>query len=186
MCNEIVTVHTEKYKGYNITINYDDDLSLNELVGDYLDNDRFLVSYHRNFYVPHTEFTKDVTSSIFAKGKHPKYHTFPLRMYSHGGVALSLSNDTYPFNCQFDSCWSGMVFVSKKVHRLSDKAKEQAQYLVNIYNYALAGDVYRYSITKDGEVVDSCGGYLGEYKNCLESAKGSVDHLVRTKEVFGR
>jgi hypothetical protein len=168
------------YKGYQIIVEEDDNFN------DYLEEmptddspELFLVSYHRDFHVEHPMFSKEEVQNLFSTLEHPDYWVFPLRLYSHSGVQLSLSNQEYPFNCRFDSCWSGLVFVSKEEFS-EEQSREAAENHVKYYNSILSNEVYAFIIKNDqGNILDTCGGFVGDREHCLESAKEIVDSYGR-------
>jgi hypothetical protein len=111
---------------------------------------------------------------------------YPLYMLDHGGITLSLT----PFSCPWDSGQVGFVQVRKSeimanwgkknwTKKLRDKAYEVAgQEVTEMDNY-VRGEVYCYSIN-DGE--ETCGGYIGEVKYCIDEAKSMAEHIKQHKE----
>lgn len=132
------------------------------------------------------------------------YWVFPLYMYVHSGVALSLGSSSYPFNCPWDSGQVGFVLVPKphahkaaeKSWRYSKAAHKAAQSYVDTWNMYLSGDIWGYVITvesKDLDAdleedenetldVDSCWGFYGlEY--CKQEAREAAEyHWKRERE----
>lgn len=100
----------------------------------------------------------------------------PINAYIHGGIALSLSNDSYPFTCQWDSGMFGFLVFK------NDTFGENNQGLKGfIQSWAswLNGEVYGYKITdSEGEELDSCWGFIG-YENCEEEAKSMLTHCIK-------
>ena len=97
---------------------------------------------------------------------------FPLYMYDHSGIGLSLDNSYYPYNCPWDAGQVGYVLVDRQEalkrlgkKRMSAKLRKRIcqiiQAEVDTYNQYLSGDVYGYVISKDGKQIDSCWGYYG-------------------------
>jgi len=94
----------------------------------------------------------------------------PVYAYVHSGVCLS----TGPFGDIFDSGRSGFVYADKKYlaselgHKkwnqyTKRKATAAAESLVKTVSLVLEGEVYAYQIVNDdGDVVDSCCGFIGE------------------------
>lgn len=100
---------------------------------------------------------------------------FPVYGYIHSGIALSLSNAGYPFNCPWDSGTAGVIYASlediKSAGLDRDRAAAVLQSEIDDYNKYLAGDVYYYSIKEierclhcgalSETVTDACTGFLG-------------------------
>lgn len=164
--------YTEDYNGHTISIYHDDEYTV-----DLNDDSVFLVACHNQFTVKYKDFTDKDIIELFLNPTHDEYYLFPLRAYIHSGVSLSLSKTEYPFNDRFDSAWVGMVFIDKnEVNNSEDRAKEIAEGLIQTYNHVLSGEVYGYVISKGGEKVESCWGFIGDYENCLNEAKDVVNN----------
>jgi len=111
---------------------------------------------------------------------------FPLYMYEHGGITISLT----PYSCPWDSGQVGFVVAprlkflkeyGKKIFtkKLKEKALKMAQAEVNTFDTYLRGDVYGYKIVKDDEVVDSCYGYYGDdTEEVIKEAKSVIDQIT--------
>jgi hypothetical protein len=112
----------------------------------------------------------------------------PLYMYDHSGITISLS----PFSCPWDSGQVGFVQVPKKkiieefgkkifTPALKKRAMKIAEGEVKTLDDYLRGNVYGYVITdKDGEEIDSCWSFFGDYeKYLLDEAKGMIDWKVK-------
>jgi len=95
----------------------------------------------------------------------------PVYLYDHSGLALS----TIPFHCPWDSGQTGWIWMSRKTaldafscggKRITRKIRLQAEEAlrseIREYGQYLSGDVWHVRIeNKEGETVDSCGGYYG-------------------------
>jgi hypothetical protein len=114
---------------------------------------------------------------------------YPLYMYDHSGISLSLSNSSYPYNDRWDSGQVGYVLVDRSKalrefgkKKFSTQLKKRVEQVIaaeiETYNQFLAGDVYGYVISKDGEEIDSCWGFYG-LEFCLSEAKASVDDEIQ-------
>lgn len=112
-----------------------------------------------------------------------------VRMYDHSGIGISLSAGNYPYNCPWDSMWIGFVLVSredalrefsskivtKKIAALCEKALEAE---VATYHSYISGDIYGYVIEdENGDEVESCWGYIGDYDYCISEAKSVAESL---------
>lgn len=113
----------------------------------------------------------------------------PIYGYSHGGRTVK----TTPFNCQWDSGLMGVIAVAKQkvredysVKRISPQKKQKVEKCllgeVETFDYWLTGNVWGYEIYKDGQLIDSCWGYFGDWDNeeysALTEAKSVVDFHV--------
>jgi len=97
---------------------------------------------------------------------------FPLYMYAHGGVALG----TTPFLCPWDSGLAGAVVVPHEiVNGLTDlhDAKPIVDGFLKTLQAYINGECCWYETLKNGETVDSCGGFYS-IEDALQSAKENV------------
>jgi hypothetical protein len=112
----------------------------------------------------------------------------PLYIYDHSGITMN----TTGFSCRWDSGQVGFIYATKEKiraeygwKRLTKKRLQQIQDIldgeVKTYDQYLTGDVYGYTIEKNGEHIDSCWGYYGQ-EDCLNEAKSIIDHYEK-KEV---
>lgn len=101
----------------------------------------------------------------------------PLYLYDHGGITIKaggISTGGNPFSCPWDSGQVGYAFISRatmlkewgKGSRLSSKARAAAKdyLLASVEEYAdyLEGNVYGFRVKdEEGEVLDSCWGFIG-------------------------
>lgn len=117
----------------------------------------------------------------------------PVHAYEHGGITISASGRMAGWD-SFDSGQLGFVYVSHEdikknysVKRLTKSVLERAEKCliseVEEYDNYLTGQVYGYIIEDENdEKLDSCWGFLGDYKYCLSEAKSVVDFLAEKKE----
>lgn len=106
----------------------------------------------------------------------------PLYLYDHSGLAIN----TTGFHCPLDSGQVGYVYATLEdirseygVARVSAKRRmqvaDQLRQEVATYHDYLSGNVYGYVVEQDGEEVDSCWGFIGEYDGyVLEQAREAV------------
>ena len=115
-------------------------------------------------------------------GGKDEFFIMPIFMYDHSGIALSTSNESYPFNDIWDSGQLGIAYVSKKAIREEWKVKQISPKLKNTvlknlnaeiesYNQYLAGDIYGFQLVEivhcehcdrdKEENLDSCWGFYG-------------------------
>lgn len=104
-------------------------------------------------------------------------------MYDHSGIALRCG-ESNPFTCPFDSGLAGVIAVSKaavrkeyscKGGRISPKVRERVEKVlaaeIEELEHYENGEVYCYEISdENGEVIESCGGYLDE-DDAIKDAK---------------
>ena len=97
----------------------------------------------------------------------------PLWLLDHSGLSMSCGERRYPYDCPWDSCQVGYIFVSMADARREWEttsltpeeiaaAKNVLRQEVKIYDQYLRGEVYGYRITdEEGEFLDSCSGFYG-------------------------
>lgn len=110
----------------------------------------------------------------------------PVFLYDHSGLAMN----TIGFHCPWDSGQVGYVYVLLEAVReefdvkrvtaaLREKTEDILRGEIVSYDAYLAGRVYGYVIENDGEEVDACWGFFGDYElDCLSEARAFVDHIV--------
>lgn len=105
----------------------------------------------------------------------------PLFIYEHGGVTMR----TGAYSCQFDSGQVGWGYITKEgaetmgcvgsdwtTSRLEDSIRAE----VSSFDDYLTGRCYGYQVLGlDGEVLDSCWGFIGDLKYVIEEAKRSAE-----------
>lgn len=99
----------------------------------------------------------------------------PLGLYDHSGITMYISDS----HDRWDGGQVGFICTTKQrirecygVKKITkatlDKAREALKNEVKTYDDYLVGNVYGFRITKDGDEVDSCWGFIGDYKYCLD------------------
>jgi hypothetical protein len=179
-------MYEEKFHNLTIKIYPDDDARSPDEDGD---DGLFLVGYHRDFTVDRGSrdketgkytpgISQELAQNIARGGEYEdgsvcdeaaeyikKYHIFGLEAYIHSGVSLALSREGNFPDRQWDVSQLGFVFASKKEWRMRKSAEKAARGLVATWNDYLSGNVYGYVVEDaDGEHLDSCWGYFGDYK----------------------
>jgi len=130
-----------------------------------------------------TDFAEPSEAEAYAKKNNALL--YPLYMYDHSGIALSLS----PFSCRWDSGQLGYIMVKREAilerysvkritKEIKDKVLEAVQSEVATYNQYLSGDVYGYVVEKEGEQIDSCWGFYG-MEHVTEEGKEIVDCHIK-------
>jgi hypothetical protein len=158
------------YRDHVIKIFQDDDYNM-DMLND--DENVFLLYYHRQFFITRNGFAEPRTKDTIDEWK-VNYHIFTVYAYIHSGVSLSLSNDNYPFNDQWDVSNCGFVMVKKDSG--IEKPLDAAQSLIDEYNNILSGNVFGYVIEFNNQT-DSCWGYIGDIdkSGIIEEAKAVID-----------
>lgn len=138
--------------------------------------------------------TKEGMDEIRDKISSGEYIGMPVYAYVHSGATVRAANSN-PFTCQFDSGQCGFVYCTKEAARkefpdanpalLQEEALKRLIQEVATFDQYLQGDVYRYALTdKDGDVVDSCGGFYGR-KHVEEEVTAILDyHAGAQKDLF--
>ena len=103
-------------------------------------------------------------------------YVMPIELYDHGEIMI------FPMGgCEIDRQWDvsqiGYMYTTKERIRAMygnktiHKPEIKKAFLeeIKVYNQYLAGDVYAYSITNNGQTVDSMGGFYG-----LDYAKEAI------------
>lgn len=162
---------------YNLTNGYMIEVSLEENPRDPRENDNLtkMVCFHRRYtlgdkhdYKKEDYNSWDKLKKAIIKKEKPAAIA-PLYLYNHSGVSIA----TTPFSCTWDSGQVGFIFVSRETlfkeflgKKLTDELRKKAQELISAeaeeYNSYIQGDVKQYTVQdQDGEVVDSCSGFIG-------------------------
>lgn len=106
----------------------------------------------------------------------------PVFLYDHSGLAMN----TIGFHCPWDSGQVGFVYATLEAVRtefgvkrvtkaLREKAEDILRGEIATYDAYLGGRVYGYVIEQDGEEVDACWGFVGDYETgCLPEAREAV------------
>lgn len=182
-------VRTEKAHGCTVKTFYDVDYcSCIDADEEYNGDDGvFLVNYHRDFDVRRDDIiTEDAVRDWYhdkpiAQSK--EYHIWELSCYVHSGVALHLGRGYFEKRCDaggWDTSYVGLVLVSKKEFRSVEKAKKAALAHVETWNHLLSGSVYGYVVEDSGgQLVDSCGGFLGDEEYCMKEGIDAAQRYER-------
>jgi len=106
----------------------------------------------------------------------------PVFLYDHSGLAMN----TIGFHCPWDSGQVGFVYVTLEavrkefgVKRVTMAMRERAADILRgeiaTYDAYLGGRVYGYVVEADGEEIDACWGFVGDYEtDCLPEARRAV------------
>ncbi|WP_420006470.1 hypothetical protein [Arenibacterium sp. LLYu02] len=106
----------------------------------------------------------------------------PVFLYDHSGLAMN----TIGFYCPWESGQVGFVYATLEavreefgVKRVTKALREKADDILRgeivTYDAYLGGRVYGYVIEQDGEEIDACWGFVGNYETgCLPEARQAV------------
>lgn len=118
----------------------------------------------------------------------------PLYLYDHSGLRIkvgSFQGQLPQGHARFDSGQVGFIYTTEeKLERfgLEDRDKEeieeQLRREVREYDNYLRGEVYRFVLEENGEIVDSCGGFNGEFPEVIEriTEEAGIDSLENWEE----
>lgn len=188
------SIHTEQYKGYAIAIRHDLDA---ESPREW-DNAGIMVCWHSRYslgdkhdYLSPEEFLKyaereldDTDEKILVM--------LPLHLLDHSGIRMSVRSFDHLY-MGMDSGQVGWIYITEgKARRewgkdlspleLTEIATKYLTSEVKIYNSYLSGEVYGYAVSDpQGEEVDSCWGFIGDMKYCIDEAKSVVDHARKAR-----
>ena len=110
-----------------------------------------------------------------------KFLMLPLYLYDHSGITMN----TTGFSCPWDSGQVGWIYASKEdalrefggktfTAATRKKAEDRMRSEVAYYDSYLRGEAYGFELYKDGELEDSCWGFIGSNEEAL---KGIEDYL---------
>lgn len=166
---------TIQHKGYTIEIHYD------QYGGEsprQWDNAGTMAIYHRNYnFGDKLEFNNiDDLEAYLASGD---CYALPIYMYDHGGVTISTS----PYSCGWDSGQVGYIYISKEKAKAEGLANPLTtlEHEVSTMDDYLRGEVYGYIVyDAEWQELDSCWGFIGNRKYCIEEAQSVADYYERT------
>jgi hypothetical protein len=173
------------HKGYEILIEQDEHPVNPREDGTNLGN---MLCKHRRYNLgDDVNANKDEVLNMLA-GKIKDVVALPLYLYDHSNITMN----TTGFSCPWDSGMVGCIYadynkirswygVKKVTKKLIEKVKDTFRSEVKAYADYISGNVYSYTILKDNEEMDSCGGY--PYENALLEAKAIVDNMHSHKKM---
>tara|TARA_R110002124_G_scaffold132950_1_gene295543 strand:- start:33993 stop:34625 length:633 start_codon:yes stop_codon:yes gene_type:complete len=106
----------------------------------------------------------------------------PVYLYDHSGLAMN----TTGFHCPWDSGQVGFIYVTLDdvrkefgAARVSKKLRARVENTlrseVEAYDDFLGGRIYGYTVALDGEEVDACWGFVGDFEEyCLPEARAAI------------
>lgn len=192
---------TIQYKGHTIKINYSE---WYESPREW-DNIGKMICWHRNYNLGdkhnfqnsfdlltelarvnkygNREFTNN---QLIKRIERAGYVILPLYLYDHSGITMRCS----AFSCSWDSGQVGYIYAklseAKKDIGIKNLTRAKlAGYLeseVQTYDMYLTGEIYGFTVeNKDGEHIDSCGGYFGSagIEQAIDEAKHAVNCEIK-------
>ena len=126
-----------------------------------------------------------------------KYIMLPLYLYDHSALAMSTNSFLgRAVHAEWDSGQVGWIYVSKEdalkefggekmTGAIRKKAEDLMRGEVAVYDAYLRGECYGFELYKDGELTDSCWGFMGDFNDVRKSmadylpdeCKGMVERL---------
>lgn len=103
----------------------------------------------------------------------------PVYMYDHSGLTVN----TTGFSCRWDSGLLGWIYTShdkvkKEFGSITPETIQKAENLLNgevkDYDNYLTGQCYGFRLYKKDEEIDSCWGFMGDFRDVQESIKGHM------------
>lgn len=103
----------------------------------------------------------------------------PVYMYDHSGLTVN----TTGFSCRWDSGLLGWIYAShdkvkEEFGQVTPEAVQKAENLlvgeIKDYDYYLTGQCYGFKLYKKEEEVDSCWGFMGDFRDVQSSIR---EHL---------
>jgi hypothetical protein len=117
----------------------------------------------------------------------------PVYAYEHGGITIKAKSKRIGWD-SFDSFQLGFIYAShekilqefgnkKLTKNVLEKAEKCLIGEVEAYDDYITGNVWGYKIEdENGDELDSCWGFVGDYKYALEEAKSIIPHLVKKRD----
>jgi len=158
---------------YKLEIINDDSFYLNEYL---TEQDYFDVRFYHKKYDFGTKKSLEETEKDIESGN---YEVFKVYMYDHSGLSFSISDNSYPFNCQWDSGVIGYILVDKD-HEF-ENINNSVKCFIDTINDICSGNVYGYNLYLLGEIEASCWGFIGD--SGLEAISNDVEHFIKLSHI---
>lgn len=166
--------------GFRITVTADDSGDINpckdwDMVGTMVLVDRCRYNFG------HETASHDEIAAICDD---PDNIVLPVYMYDHSGITIN----TTGFSCPWDSGQVGIIYCTKKkavqefgkklcTKKVLDAAIQCMKGEVASVDDCLTGNVWGFEVfDSTGDLVDSCWGFVGDSKYCLEEGLSSVEY----------
>ena len=129
----------------------------------------------------------------FLKSEYDAVIVLPLFLYDHSGISMKTCR--HGQHSAWDCGKVGFIYATreqilenygcKKIGKnIRKKVEDNLISEVETYSHYLEGQVYHYSVEKDGELIDSCGGFYGwdnDKNGLMECAKNAIDVDIKEK-----
>lgn len=170
-----------EYRGFHINVYQDEDsISPREY-----DNLGHMICWHSRYRLSDSDQDKRSVEDMEIYFKETHALVLSLYLYDHGGITMSTS----PFSCPWDSGKVGYYYVTldevKKEYNckavtptIRKRAFKVMEGEVEVYDQFLTGQVYGYTVE---ETDDSCWGFFGDTGYMLDVAKGNIDRHIRAQ-----
>jgi hypothetical protein len=171
----MTNIKTTQYKRFNIEYWIDEDpISPREW-----DNIGKIACFHRRYDLGDKHHFNDSQDLIdFIQDNQSELVYLPIFAYEHSGITIR----TASYECQWDSGQIGFIYAYKK-NMIEQGFKSEAEMLtclkqeIKTYDDYIVGNVYGYTITdEEGEMLDSCGGFVGDFSYVETEAELTADY----------
>ena len=140
-----------------------------------------LMTFHRDCYIQvERKFKrKEEEFKAFLRDNENNLIIMPVYAYIHSGVALSLERGGQ-FNDPWDSGQIGVIYCTKEEaaenfgKNYSERLLKCFKAIIEEWDGYLSGNVYGYTVERNGEDVDSCWGFIGTPQEVMKTAKESA------------
>jgi len=165
--------------GFDLVISYDE---IDWNPREHYDNLGTMVIFHSRYSLGdiHNYSVDDVRDIAESKD----YIALPIYMYEHSGITISVN----PFSCPWDSGQVGYIFVSnEKVKKDFGWSRITSKRLLKIKEYLtnevkeldafITGQVYRFDVYRDGELLDGLGPFT-DSNDAILAGKDVIKYLA--------
>jgi hypothetical protein len=175
-----MAIETFKHAGNTVHIEQDDDC---ESPYSAWDQGSVLACWHRHMnlgseqlHPEHFDSMDDLIASLESEGA---LFIRPVYAYEHSGITISLG----AFGDPWDSGQVGVIYTTRKLWdaRVGGELNaETAEALyrdeIASYDQYLRGECYGYTVeSPEGDLLDSCWGFLGDISYCITEAKSAAE-----------
>ena len=165
-------IETIEYKNYQIQLCYD---TFPDNPRTSWDNLGVINCFHKRYKLGEAHSFSEPQELIdWIEANQDKIYYLPLYMYEHGNITISAT----PFQCRFDSGQIGFIYITKELAEAEGikKPYDLLAHEIKIYDHYLRGETYGAMIyDKEGEMIESQFGYLGDTEEVIKEAKGMID-----------
>lgn len=168
--------------GFRIEVVSDDDFQ--SPCGEWDMVGTMVLTSHCGYNFGHKTASNDELAAI---NNDPNNLVIPVYMYDHSGITIN----TTGFSCPWDSGQVGIMYCTKKkavyefgkkicTKKVVEKALRAMIGEVKSVDDVLTGNVWGFIVyDPEGEAVDSCWGFVGDSKYCLEEGLSMVKYYEK-------